>query len=116
VTNEQAERLHVGLAVILLILIGFVAALMLAGCDENPVQAPKQTHFVAQGWVLSLERVGDHHFGVNFAGEDGSIFTLQVYTKYTPPVWAGLHCQIAFEKYPDESGDVYNFKVLKRLP
>jgi hypothetical protein len=39
-----------------------------------------------------------------------------VYTKYTPPVWAGLHCQIAFEKYPDESGDVYNFKVLKRLP
>jgi hypothetical protein len=115
-TNETAERLHAGLAVILLILIGLVAALMLAGCDPPPVQAPKQTHFVAQGWVLSLERVGHAHFGINFAGEDGTFFTIQLYTEYTPPVWAGLHCQVSFDKYPDESGDVKNFKVLKRLP
>ena len=90
-------------------ILTLLAAGALLGCDATPPRTYKAVAYVRSLWC------DRGTCSVVLEGEDGSIFTVKC--NEVPPVWVGLHAEVAYQESEAPNGGVYkNFKVLRRLP
>lgn len=95
----------------LVFLLGVI--LVIAGCVR-----PRS--YYSDGTVRSVWMgkcyISGCDYTVVFETDDGQLSSLPLFLRAAPPVWIGLHCEIAYGERSSDDGEFNSFSIVRRLP